>query len=162
MGVIKGQVVSPAATDLMDDSGVAGASSLTSLAAGGAAISAAQDNTPASGDAALSGTFQLAFQLSTVSGIAANPTIDLNLLYSFDGGATYDDGTAGASPVTVSAHYVGSFPVRSTTAMQYVSLRGVPLEYLKYKAQLINNAGVALAAQSSGQKLSLVKNDLQY
>lgn len=153
-GTIQGLVQSPTPIDLLDDTGVAGAASLTSLASGSAVISAAQDNTPATGAAALWGTFELIVSFATAP--AANTTVDLYLLYSFDG-VKYDDGSAGASPITNNANYVGSFPLRAVSGAQVIKIKSVPLDFLKWEAQLVNNGtGQPFAGQNSGQKLSVM------
>jgi hypothetical protein len=167
MSAIRFDAASPWAA--IDDSGTSGSNSLTSLANGSAALSGTSHfdgsgGPPSSIDNSASGSrtgdlwmdLALAVKLSTTSGLAANPTLDVYLLPQEDG-SNYADGTAGGSPTTLAGCYVGSFAVRSTTSLQYTApLKGIPLPPCKCQLQVVNNTGVALAGQSSGSTLTVV------
>jgi hypothetical protein len=151
----------------IDDSATAGNNSFTSLANGSAVLSGTSnfngsakpssiDNTPGSTRGSdLWADLFMSVVLSTTSGLATNPTLDVYLLPQEDG-TNYPDGTAGASPTTVQGCYVGSFAVRSTTSQQFPApLKGVPLPPVKCQLQVVNNTGVALGGQNAGTALKV-------
>lgn len=115
----------------------------------GAIASSAYDNSAAGNQ-----FFWADFELVVTYGTAptAGGTVDLYLLETVDG-TNYGDGTSGASPVTVSTHYVGSFPLRAVTSAQRIIIRGVPLSPVAFKAQLINNGGQAMTASGNTLKM---------
>jgi hypothetical protein len=143
---------------LLDDTAAAGNASLTSLAAASAVITTSPgvDNT-----SRLDFWADLELTIYFASAPTAGTTVDLYLLESADG-TNYADGTAGSSPVTVTSHLIGSFPVRAVTTIQRVSLRGVPLPPLKFNIQLLNNTNQAFAAQNTGSRLKVVTYREQY
>jgi hypothetical protein len=152
----------------LDDSAAAGNNSFTSLANGSAVLSGTSHfdgsgGPPSSIDNSSGGArtgdlwmdLSLALVLSTTSGIATNPTLDVYLLPQEDG-TNYADGTAGASPTTLAGCYVGSFVARSTTSQQFCApLKGIPLPPCKCQLQVVNNTGVALGGQNAGTALKV-------
>lgn len=141
-------------TTVLDDTAVAGNGSLTTLAAGSAAITGtAIDNTPATrGDLWMDVEFTLFYGTNPVAG----ETVSLYLLPSYDG-TNFEDGTAGATPVTVGSHFVGSVPLRAVTTVQRLALRGIPIPPTKFNLQFVNNsAAAALAAQNSGSRVKVM------
>jgi len=143
---------------LLDDTGTAGNNSLTSLAAGSAALTSSPgiDNTSRL-------DFWADFELVIYFGSAptAGQTVDLYLLPAMDG-SNYADGTAGSSPVTAQVHFIGSFAVRAITTVQRLVLRGIPLPPTKMNVQLVNNTSQAFAGQSTGSRLKVLTYREQY
>ncbi len=155
-------------TAINDSAASAGNNSFTSLVTGSAVLSGTSNfdgaGVPSSIDNSSTGArggdmwmdLALALKLSTTSGVASNPTMDVYLLPREDG-TNYADGTAGSSPVLLTGAYIGSFPVRSTTNVQYCApLKGIPLPPFKCQLQVVNSTGVTLAAQNGGSALTVV------
>lgn len=122
---------------------------LNSLANTNAAIASAYDNS-AAGNQFFWADFELVVTYGTAP--SAGATVDIYLLEAPDG-TNYADGTSGASPVVVSTHYAGSFPLRAVTTLQRIVIRGVPLTPIPFKAQLVNGSGQAMAASGNTLKM---------
>lgn len=145
---------------VIDDSAVAGANSLTSLAAGSAALTGTTNfnGTPGAKPTSIDNTvydaFFLDLQVKLFFAVAptAGKTFDVYILYSLDG-TTYGGGTSGATPTTVNQHYVGSVSLVNATTQPVTTISGVPIKPYKFQLQLVNNGDQALAAQTTGSSV---------
>lgn len=112
---------------------------LNALANGAySAASAAQDN-------ATDLYEQADFELNVTYGTnpSAGGYCGLYIVYSLDGTNYEDGGGAVAPPAT---RWVGNFPLRAVTTAQKISLPGIRLSPLKFKAVLVNSSGQAMGA----------------
>jgi hypothetical protein len=127
---------------------------LNSLAASQAALQNSGTNPFYDNSAVGNQFFWADFEMVVTFGVAPTngQTLDLYLIPAPDG-TNFSDGTSGASPVTVALHYAGSFPMRAVATAQRVTLRGVPLSPVLFKAQLYNGTGQAMAASGNTVKM---------
>lgn len=116
---------------------------LNALAASsGKAISAAIDN---SEYLDLFDDLELAVTFGTAP--TAGTVVEMYLLRSVDGGATYPDGSTTVAPQ--SSQYVGGFAVRAVTAAQTLSLPAVALPPGFFKYLLTNTTNRQFPASGS-------------
>lgn len=108
----------------------------------GKAVSAAIDNSTY-----LDLFDDLELAVDFVSAPTVGTVVEVYLLPSIDGGTTYPDGSTSVLPQ--SSLYVGGFAVRSTTAAQVMSLRGVALPAGRFKYLVQNTTNQAFPASGS-------------
>lgn len=145
---------------VIDDSAVSGANSLTSLAAGSAALTGTTNFNgspgakPTSIDNTAYDAFFMDLQVSLIYAVAptAAKTFDIYILYSLDG-TTYAGGTSGATPTTVNQNYIGSVSLVNATTQPVTTIAGIPIKPYKFQLQLVNNGDQALGVQNAGSKV---------
>lgn len=126
---------------------------LNSLANAASALGVEFNNTV---DDYLYGVFELTVTFGTNP--TAGRTVDLYIIPAIDG-TNYATTITGASGYAQSNSYAGSFPLQAVTTLQRLNVGGTGyrgLLYLppvKFKAMLINNAGVAFPASGSTLKM---------
>lgn len=126
------------------DTTIAGAT-LNNLASGSAVSGSDEDNTPATGNGDLEADFVLTVSYATGPPTAGTRVADLYILYAVDG--TNFPGTSN----NPEEEFVGSFVSRngSTSAVEYIPLKAVPMRPLKWKARLKNVSGVNFKADNN-------------
>lgn len=148
---------------VIDDSAIAGNNSLTTLAAGSAALTGTTNFNgspgakPTSIDNSATGfqDFYLDLMVKLIFGVAptAGKTVDFYILYSLDG-TNYGGGTAGASPTTVATQFIGSVPLVNATTQPLMTITRVPICPYKFQIQVVNSADQALGAQNAGSAIT--------
>ena len=119
-------------------------SQLNSLAAStGSAVGSTVWDNSAQGNQYFWGDFELLVTYGTAP--TAGQTCDLYMIESVDG-TNYADGSA---TIQVASHYIGSFVLRAVNTAQRITIRGVPLPPCKFKLELLNGAGQAMAASGN-------------
>lgn len=113
---------------------------LDGLANGSRAVSGAVDNAT---DLYLYGDFECNFASAN---FPAGGYVSLYILEAIDG-TNYEDGSTSITPTAQAL--IANVPFRTANAAQIHTVRGIVLPPAKFKIELINNTGVALAANTN-------------
>ena len=122
----------------------------------GSALGTAFDNTPGTGvedGGWLFGEFELV--ATAGSAMAAGGAVDLFIVPETDA-SNYSDGGTTTQPPN---HYKGSFTTRASTGIR-LTLSGVPLPPVEFKAFLVNRSGQAFAASANTLKMLPLKYEM--